>query len=85
MKKEHSRGSSAPLDLAKKPDAGVRSVSLGPRVGDVQHLGGLLKRQAGDVSQFDQFGFGGVLLGQFHQRLTQIPQMMASPFHLLLH
>ena len=69
----------------KSPDGGVRPVSLSGRVGDVLHLGGLLKSQASDISQFDQIGVGGLLLGRFHQRLMQIPQMMASPFHLLLH
>ena len=68
------------MDLAKKPDASVRPVSLGGHLGDFQHLSCLLKSQTGEVSQFHQIGFGRVLDGEFRQCLIQRNQILRRAF-----
>jgi hypothetical protein len=59
------------VHLPEEPGAGVGPVPFDRRLGNSEHLGGLLIGQAGEESQFHQFGFLGVVLRQLIQRLMQ--------------
>jgi hypothetical protein len=69
--------------LAEQPRAGVGGIIFGGVGGDAEHLGGLLHRQADEVSQLDQFSLPWMLGGQFVEGFIDgqdwIPDLLASP------
>src|SRR5262249_37240780 len=65
---------------AVEPGLGVGPQAVGRGPSDAQGVGNLLKRQLGEVAQFDQLGLAGVLLGQPVQRLAQGEQFVCRLF-----